>query len=282
MPLRKVLVATDFSEPSRVAVEGAALIAAARHADVLVVHVFDTTRDALIAEARRAEEERALRLKLEGTCGELAHGGVTATPLLLEGFPDEMIADAARAQAVDLVVVGSHGRTGPRRVLVGSVAEHVVRMSDGPVLVVRAPTTSSFTRILAATDFTPQAERALETAVELAAPGASIDVVHFIQFPAKLAEPSPFLDEAVVSQAENEAHKRGQEAVARHRRPDMQMRFATGIGGARDGILQRLESEQHDLVALGSHGRRGVRRFLLGSVAQAILRHAPCSVLIGR
>jgi nucleotide-binding universal stress UspA family protein len=282
--MRKILVATDFSEPARVAVQRAGLLAAARGAEVVILHAFDPAAYDRVTEDALAEERTALRLLLDEACGGLARQGVSASSELVEGRAEEVIAHAAAAGGADVVLIGAHGRTGLRRVLLGSVAERLVRSCHVPVLVARGRAAGSFARVLCATDFTEHAERALEAALELTSPGGRVDVLHVTQLPTYSTDDLRVMAAAtLIADLEAEARRSGDQLLARHRREGgVTVTFEHEHGRTRDAILARLEGGAHDLVALGSHGRSGAARLFLGSVAEAIIRHAPCSVLVAR
>lgn len=138
------------------------------------------------------------------------------------------------------------------------------------------------TNILVPTDFSPTAEHALDYAIALAAKlGARIHLVHVIGIP-PLGIPE--LGIAVASMTADTMVADGQAALDRitaKRRDDAS--FGEAIlrtGDARDEVLQAAAQVHADLIVVGTHGRRGVSRALLGSVAEAIVRMAPCPVLV--
>jgi nucleotide-binding universal stress UspA family protein len=283
MAIHSILAATDFSESGNAAVARAARIAGATGAELIIAHVLDPGRHrpsvGPAAPAGPLDEERwSVRRALEALRARLGDE-IPTTTLLVEGYPDEQIVKASLSEAANLIVVGASGRTRARRLHLGSVSENVVRASELPVLVNRGDG-SSFARILVATDFSEPAERALDIAVAVAAPGAAITVLHVMHVPAALeTRPAVLVGDTTLRALEEAARRAGAELVARHRREGIAVGFDCDTGLPRDAILRRLEAS-HDLVALGSHGRRGMRRFLLGSVASGIVRDAPCSVLV--
>lgn len=286
MALRKIMVASDFSDASRVALRRAQLIATAQEAELLLLHAIDagtpapTLGDPAAAEVVAADRS-AIGILLEAERRELTGRGLAAAQLRLDGPPGKVVPQTAAALAADLLIVGSHGRTGLERVVLGSVAEKILRASTVPVLVARGPA-EAFRRILVATDFGEEAERALQLALELAEPGAEVDVVHFAAIAPLVAVPvHPFLG-TEATRITAHALSLGRELVARHPRPGVAVDFTCEIGDARLGALERVRARGHDLVAVGSHGRSGLGRSLLGSVSEGIVRHAPCSVLVTR
>lgn len=146
-PPQHVLVATDLSEASRPALESAAFFGREHGAKLQLLHVFDPSpyvpttmmagASALLSQAAkemRESFERALEERRE----ELFPGMDVEIVTLRRDDPGAGIAEQAKAIGADLIIVGSHGRTGLKRVLLGSVAERVVRLAPCPVLVVRS------------------------------------------------------------------------------------------------------------------------------------------------
>lgn len=277
MTLKKILVATDLSATSRVAVDRAAAMATERGAELVVLHVFDERAYDRAPPERLAEERTAARLALDTLCAELERGGLRVTSLLVGGRPDEVIPIAAETEGAGLIVVGSLGKTAFERLLVGSVAERVVRGARIPVVVARGPV-RPFNRILVATDLSEHADRAFEAAVGVAAAGGAVDLLH-VDEPAVYLSSGPLGVSAHVARLEVEVPPQVTALLARPRREDVTVSFQRVYGRARSVILDRVETG-YDLVALGSHGRHGLPRLILGSVAETIVRHAGCSVLV--
>ena len=293
----KILAATDFSEQANAAIRHAATLAKRFDAELVLMHVGSppepppagavipsrvVSQVTTLVEKIHAENEEELSALAE----KLRADGASIATRLTVDHPDVAIADTASEIGADLVVTGTHGRTGVQRFLLGSTAERVVRLSEVPVLVSRPPAPESglYRRVLVATDFSPASERALALATELAAPDAAIDIQHVWQFPARaqalLGSPS-----AVHGDLQDELKavfaEQAEALRARHQRGQQTLRTVQDVGAAASKIQERLEFEgDYDLVALGSHGERGFRRFFLGSVAERITRHAPCSVLV--
>ena len=139
--IRRILLATDLSATSDGASSQALDLARDLAAELLVVSVIDPTNGAVADRpAGRVDQLRADReLVARGLVTRGRESGVRVTFLIWQGDPGEAIVDAARSEAVDLVVVGSHGRGSMGRLLIGSVSDHVVRHAPCPVLVVRGP-----------------------------------------------------------------------------------------------------------------------------------------------
>lgn len=272
MSISKILVATDFSEHSAVALAQATEVAANQGAELLLLHVTDA------AEAPA---------ELAAAVDELTKRGLSSTGLHRPGHADETVVAVAQELDVNLVVTGTRGRTGITRFLLGSVAEKVVRSCHTNVLVAREDEGESagFERVLVPSDFSPASEKALRLALALAAPGAEIEIFHSWQFPPG-TQTTALTDEAHGPLAElrqqiiakNESQ--GAAWIETYQSDRVKLSFTQDFGPAAVVVHDKLDAGDYDLVAMGTHGYRGFRRFLLGSVAEATVRHAPCSVLV--
>ncbi|HKD12697.1 MAG TPA: universal stress protein [Thermoanaerobaculia bacterium] len=143
---RRILFATDFSPASARAFDEAVALTGTAGAELTIVHVYQPPAlfpaDFPVSPAVYDELETKLREDAESGLANLAaeacRRGVRAQFLLLVGFADQAIAEAAREGKADLVVVGTHGRTGVRRLLLGSVASRVITAAPCPVMTVPA------------------------------------------------------------------------------------------------------------------------------------------------
>ena len=144
--LRRILLATDFSPASRRAFEEAVSFCRRNDAELVLAHVYRTpgtlpaemaltpdTVEQIDAKLSEAADSR-LRVLLD----EARRAGVRGRILLLSGAPDEAIVEAARQIGADLLILGTHGRTGAARLFLGSVASRVIATASCPVLTVRA------------------------------------------------------------------------------------------------------------------------------------------------
>jgi len=292
----KIVVGIDFSSEAEIAAHQALGIARHLGSELVLVHVCATVELPVVSEKARGEEralqERwrgaearelaAVREELDGLRERLSGQGAPVSQLLIEDYPDDGLCAAASQLMARLAVVGTHGRTGLRWLQLGSVAQHVVRQCETDVLVARRGSRDAYQRILVATDFSASAERALDGAIALAAPGASIHVVHHLatRWPAGGNFAASELLSRDVDLMVELAREQGAELLARKQVPGLELLFHVSTERPVPGIVHWLETHSCDLAVLGSHGRRGIRRVLLGSVAEAVVRHAPCSVLV--
>jgi nucleotide-binding universal stress UspA family protein len=300
----RVLVGVDFSPEADLAARQAVEVARHIGGDVVLAHCGETVElpelgdkataaGRMAFEAYRAELAAGLaarRSQLGVLREQLSGPGAIVSQTMCEGFPDSALCRAGDEFEADLMVVGTHGRTGLRWFLLGSIAEQVVRQSSIDVLVARREGAGrgGFERILVATDFSSTAEHALDRALELAAKGAQVDVVHFfgLRLPSQFVSGVPMALPGPPDQLEVEiaaaARERGEELVAPRRGAAVTLSFHVAPGTPIPGIVHRIEGAPYDLAALGSHGRRGFRRFAFGSVAETVVHRAACSVLVAR
>ena len=145
--INRVLCPMDFSDSSDHALRYAAAMAEQFHAELLLLHVVSPILAALPGEPMLPGTEQAdldaltdaCRERLDRAVGTLAAEGLNVQPLVLNGVPFIEIVRCAREREVDLIVLGTHGRTGLEHLLIGSVAERVVRKAPCPVLTVKHP-----------------------------------------------------------------------------------------------------------------------------------------------
>jgi nucleotide-binding universal stress UspA family protein len=297
-----ILLATDFSVHAEIARARAAQLARRLGARVICVHatIMDNARpDGFELASGHVEEFRtavqrdvaAKRSQLDAMARELEAQGIAAEARLLDGPPADAVCDAAREFDAELVILGSHGHTGFERLLLGSVAERIVRICHTSVLVARRPLNemAGFRSVLALTDFQEPAQRAMALAMTLADDDAEVDVLHCWHLSEVVhASAEPLVGLAMYANLTRDVHatmeRRGQELVKSWQTARRQVRFHLEEGRPAAAAQQFIESQSrpYDLIAVGTHGRRGVKRWLLGSVAETTVRHATCSVLIAR
>lgn len=138
--------ATDFSRASTPAFKWAVELAKANRGQLLLVHVVTPPTLTLppegyvpptLYQSLEASARREARKRLDALVGRAKRAGARASGVLLEGVPHERVARAARSKRADLLVIGTHGRTGLAKLFLGSVAARLVAMAPRPVLTVR-------------------------------------------------------------------------------------------------------------------------------------------------
>jgi nucleotide-binding universal stress UspA family protein len=283
----RILLATDCSKEAARAQEVAVFWARACRAGLDILSVLEAPPgmdpgyqvnqlylDQLQKEAGRVMDRVA---REAGDCG------VAAKTRMLRGIPIQQINETAAELKSDLIVMGTRGRTGLAHVLLGSTAEGVVRGAPCPVLTVRSAEPpgrpAGVTRILVPVDFSDCSLEAMEYAVQAArAFSASVVILHVIE-PASygldftLGHAGDAKKAAAALDArlgEFTALLAGQRIQAQHQLH----------GGAPSSVIPDIaRAVEADLIVMGTHGRRGFSHLVSGSVAEAVLRHAPCPVL---
>ncbi|MBX3160419.1 MAG: universal stress protein [Deltaproteobacteria bacterium] len=293
MPFKKILCATDFSPGAQQATKLAGRLTdevPGREGELVLVHAWHVPTPAyageiLIPPMTIDTLTRDAELGLKSAADEASRSGRRVSYKLLTGPPWGAIVDAAdKDPAIDLIVVGTHGRTGLSRVLLGSVAEKVVRHAPCSVLVVRPEgEPPRFQHVFVPTDYSEEARHATELAAELVVPGGEgITLFHVLELPVALTGealvPDVYRDLGDVSAKSLDAA-----AADLRARIDAPVTTRQRIGRPGSETLAALESDRTvDLVVMGSHGRTGLQRMLLGSVAEKVVRHARCPVLVTR
>jgi universal stress protein A len=144
--IRRILYATDFSKASARALDEAVSLAKQNHAELLVAHVIEPAGQyaagedfggaELYMKLEEAAEQDAQR-SMQKLMGKLKQARVNAKSLLLKGLAHEQIVKAAKSRKANMIVIGTHGRTGLSKLFMGSVAGRVVSLASCPVVTVR-------------------------------------------------------------------------------------------------------------------------------------------------
>jgi nucleotide-binding universal stress UspA family protein len=292
--ITRVLCPVDFSDISQHALDHAAAIAHRHQAHVTLLHVFVTrpTMDApplLLEDADRESLKTSIREMAARVPADVI---VDVRVEQAEHVHNEILGQLAATRA-DLLVLGTHGRSGFQRLFLGSVTEKVIRKATCPTLVVppRAPDVSpdaaiQFKRILCPIDFSESSLSALAYAVNLAAEAdAHLTLLHIIEMPPELRENpmAPDFDiDRIHAAAEADARRRLQELIPDEARTYSTVETAVVEGRAYPRVLQRSAEEQADLIVMGVHGRSAIDMLVFGSTTHHVIRGATCPVLIVR
>jgi nucleotide-binding universal stress UspA family protein len=277
---RKILVAVDGSETSTHALKESFNLAVDEKSWITVVAVvpyyqgdLDMTgvgdllaamrkpaEDALTSAKKIAEEERAL-----------------IKTVLEEGETYERILDVADAENSDLIIMGRRGLRRFERALVGSVTARVIGYSQRDVLVVPLDTTIGWKKVLVATDGSRHSAVAVDHAINFAKSyGGELKILSVVDMPAELYGEAPELVEDLVKKAADYTARAAQKAEAAGIKAEVFVRETE----AYQAIVGLASEQKVQTIVLGSHGRTGLRRLLMGSVTEKVIGHAPCPVLV--
>lgn len=287
----RILVATDFSPAAELAQRLALDLARAFEAQLHVVHVQVLLDDPHLEEKHQNELDRLLQSSEDRRREALEVPAVDAeVPLhthLVRGISaSEAIVETAADLGCDLIVMGTHGRKGFTHLLLGSVAERVVRSARVPVLTVRPDSivpAAGIRRILVPHDFSDHSTTAIEVAAAWArALEADITLLHAVEpvvYPEFYAV--DLLPEEMISRLRTRSSE-ALEQVAESRLEDVSVNVKVTVGRAGDTIVAEAVSASHDLVVMGTRGLSGLEHLLLGSVAESVLRRCALPVLAVR
>lgn len=277
---RKILVAVDGSESSRNALLQAFRFAVDEKCWITVTSVvppYDGEVEILgvkdiraalrkpcedaLADARKlAEQERAL---IKTVCEE--------------GEAHERIVDLADAENCDLIVMGRRGLRPVERMLVGRITARVIGLSQREVLVVPNNTTVGWKTIVVATDGSKYSALAADRAIEFARSyGGELKVLSVVDVPTEFYAEAPQAVDDLVKKAKEYVATVKQQAEAAGIRAEA----FVGEAEAHEAITRLARDEKADMIVLGSHGRTGMRRLLMGSVAEKVIGYAACPVLV--
>lgn len=268
MKIKHIMASVDFSE-----ISGRALCTAARLADLLGARLtVSFVRELLSVAQARSRLDSFVSNWVESPL-------VPISKEVWEGSPAYVTVDEAAEKKVDLLVCGTHGRTGLGRVLLGSFAEKIVRAAPCPVWVARGDVAlAKPKKILLPIDFSKAGEHARRLAVFLAAGfGSRLSILHVLAKPElPVGSGADGLDGFYTKarqEAEKYLNKLGEDNA-------VQVDKSVEIGDPAQRVVELAAGEGFDLIVCGTHGRTGIRRWIMGSVAEKIVRTAPCSVLV--
>jgi nucleotide-binding universal stress UspA family protein len=295
--IERILCPVDFSDCSKHALHHAAAIARWYESTITLLYVHPIVPMAAAGPGAPAfppvvvtAAERDKLLAFMKSFGEHeALAGVSFDVEVAEGSAPLEILDRANGLDVDLIVMGTHGRSGFERLMIGSVTEKVLRKASCPVLSVppRAQDAESlpplFKRILCAVDFSDCSMRALHFAMALAQEAdAHLTVLNVLELPADAHERLPHLSRGVreyVSTLEEEQRQRLQSAVPEAVRAYCEVQRMMVPGKPYREILRVAAEQGSDLIVIGIHGRGAADRLFFGSTTQHVVRQATCPVL---
>jgi universal stress protein E len=278
--MKNILCATDFSLRSELAIDRAAALSREFNADLTLLHVLDDDQPRPMVDRRSDEALTALTTRATVI---QTRSGITAAVEIRRGTVSATIAEAARFLKADLLVMGVHRRSLVSEII-GTTLDRVLRTGRGPVLMVNAATFASYESVLLALDASEASARAVRTAKSLGLlENTHISVVHAFEPIHK-----GMMGWAGVREETVKEYSVGWERDAR----EQLRRFLESIGlsdAVRNIVLEEgppfvaikqvVERLRPHLLVIGTRGHRGLKRALLGSVAERVLLELECDVL---
>jgi nucleotide-binding universal stress UspA family protein len=277
--MKRLLMATDLSDRSDRALERSILLASRLEAALEVLHVVDDAVPLPIT----AQYEAAARQILNQRLSSLPAADVNPDVALIRGQAFHVILERAAKINAELIVLGTTRHT-VDELFGGTTAERIIRMGDPPVLMVKEAPSEAYRHVLVATDLSSSAKRALRVALEMA-PGAELRLLHVVHVPFKGLLGS---QAALQMRGEREQHVKDalqkdvhDVAEALQIEPP-KTTILIQEGEIHNAIRQQVSHARPDLLALGTHGRAGLRHALIGSVALDMLSDPPLDVLVAK
>ena len=296
--IRRILFATDYSSSSLEAFRQSLEWAQACQADLDIVHVMGVLpgkqTNSSVANRYIEEQGKQAQIKLETLVSQAKERIPSVHSHLLEGMPEKQLIKFAGESQVDLLITGTDGGTGINRFMMGSVAEHVVSQAPCPVLTIRSkneeakagegPAAEGATsgvpqQILVPLDFSDCSLDAFEYATQLAKWfDASVVLLHAME---PLTYSLDFnLNHPIESKQLSQSIATRLSALCDILKKDgLTASYQVDKKNSVDTILSTSTETQTDLIVMGTHGRRGISRVLMGSVTASVLRRSLCPVL---
>jgi nucleotide-binding universal stress UspA family protein len=265
--MEKLLVATDGSTHGENAVKEAILLAKKCSSKLIALSVVITNLEFEVTMPQVVEkEDKKAREHLESIKARASKEGIDCEIAVFHGDePYQDIVRLALENRVDMIIVGRHGRTGLVRLMMGSVAAKVIGHAPCNVLVVSPTARIEFKNILIATDGSRYSQAAIHEAIGIA----------------KRCNGSL----VALSVASADAERKAAEDTARYAtelaaKEGVKAEGITIIGKPYEAIVETAKQKRADLIVVGSHGRRGLERLLMGSVTERVIGHTEAGVLV--
>jgi len=278
---KKILVAVDGSESSRNALRQAFRLAVEEKCWITVTSVVPSFTGDLDLTGVRGDVLASLAKPYEDALRE-AEGLAREERILIktvheEGETYERIVDLADGSNSDVIVMGRRGLKKIDRTLVGSVTARVIGHTQRDVLVVPNGTTLGWKRILVGTDGSKYSGIAINKAIDFAkAYGGSLVVLSVVDVPTEFYAEAPKAVEDMIRKAREYTSAVKKQAEA----DGVKAESFVGEAEAWEAIVKLAHDQEVNMVVVGSHGRTGLRRLLMGSVTEKVIGHAPCPVLV--
>lgn len=277
---KKILVAVDGSESGRNALRQAIRLANEEKCWITVVSVIPPyVGDLELIGIRNIKE--AMRKPCEAALSEAEKIAKEERALIKtvceEGEAYERIVDLADAENCDIIVMGRRGLRKIQRALIGSVTSRVIGYSHRDILIVPRNTTIGWKNILLPTDGSKFSDIATQKAIDLAKSyGGEIKAISAVDVTEEFMAQAPAAVESLIEKA-----KEFVQDVKKKASPEgIKVEGIVQEGEAYKIITDLAKEKKADVIVMGSHGRTGVKRLLMGSVTEGVIGHSPCPVLV--
>ena len=273
--MKKIIVPIDFSKHSDYALETAATLAKKNNAEIIALHMLEMSDVMLTRGETQTSMETVFFLKLaEKKFSEFLQkdylAGVNVTPMVKHFKVFSEVSDVAKEQNADLIIMGSHGASGLKEFFIGSNTEKVVRHSDIPVLVIKHnPIVSDFNTVVFASDFTEDSVRPYINAKNMfKSLGAKMKLI-YVNLPSESFKSTPEMENTVVEFLK----------TADGNLDALDQVTYVNDYSVEKGILNFANIIGADLIAIATHGRKGIAHFFEGSISEDLANHSALPVM---
>lgn len=283
----KILLATDGADDARLAADVAADLAERSGAELHLVHAWSIPPSAAypyelaVPDLPQILSENAQEILAEEGRRIADAGGKVTQQHLLQGRPAEMVVDLSRSIGADLIVVGSRGHGVVGRLILGSVADGIVRGAHCPILVARGGSDSTAwppTRLVVGTDGSPEAGQAAELALTIARlTHASVLLVRVLPALPVSAEVDRNVRDVMIGRLDEMLKRQAETLRSRY---DVRLETLATFGSPAQVLLELAGTDAETLLVVGSRGLGRIARLRLGSVSNGVLHAAHGPVLV--
>ncbi len=291
-PNKRILAATDFSEYSKVALDICLGVSRCMKTKLYVLHTIEKipqdyrhlpSGTALADKKRKLEDDAIDKIKAMIPVETMEKGSIV--PLVRFGKPFLETMQVVKENNVDLLVIGTHGRAGVDRVMLGSVAERIVRKAGCPVMVIKGIKYTGFKRIIVPIDFSDCSRKALEYAIATArAHNSRLTILHvyeksFVEPYVNAANSEEKADE-IMKEIERVNETKYDEFLKTVDLNGVEYEKLLKKGIAETDIVEIAMEQQANLIVMGTHGRSGIKHILIGNTAEEVVRTVHCDIII--
>ncbi len=284
--VERILLSSDGSEFSEGAVREAIRLAKTCSSSLSVLSVIDYNPEFdSVAPQIVEKKEKDARVHLDAVQARARKEGIDCVTVVEKGEDAyQNIVGVAERNKSTMIVMGRRGRTGLKRLMMGSVTARVIGHAPCNVLVVPRAAELTFKSIVVATDGSRYSAAAVSQAIALAKRnGSALTVIAVV--PAELATPTDIdftmnMRDKIVEEEMHHAERNAKAVKDAAQKEGVAVRAFVMSGKPAEAIIQTAGEQKADLVVVGSHGRHGVDRLLMGSVAERVIVLASCPVLV--
>lgn len=281
---KTIVVGFDNSEFSKAALTESSKLAKKHNGQVIIVHAIDK------GDVEPAIEDELVKKRFmisSKVCYEMralisSEYMIEADSIICEGDPSDVIPEIARAKNADLIAMGTYGRKGLKRLVIGSVTARVISNSECDVLILKKPCkecTGEYSSILVPFDSSEFSKRALARACRISkADNSMVTVLYTIPRYEEMLD--FFMTSSIKQGLMNEAQKIIDTAKGIAMEQGVSAKTVTAEGHVADRIIETSKRLENDLIVIGTHGWRGVNKAIMGSTTERVIINASCPILV--